>query len=715
MSGPLTSSRLPNSILTGGVFNLTAPVPTDGQPVALQVDASGNLLVNIASGGGAGGVQYVDGVTQVTPTGTVAFAKNASNVLHALTLDSSGNLNVNLANGTITGGNAAAGPTGSPVPSQADYTGFNSSGNLVGVSTANPLPVAQQGSVAVTGTFFQVTQPVSIAAAIDVSDRIARLLGHVTVDNFPGTQPVSGTVAVSNFPATQAVTGTVTANQGGAPWSDDVTDRAARLLGVVYGSLGQQLKQTATNFNSQVELATGATLYDARQIRALTSSDVVTVAQPTAASLNATVVFATPQHVIVDSGSVSISGTASVSVSGTASVDVTDRVARLLGHVTVDNSSIAVTGTFFQVTQPVSIAAAVDVSDRVARLLGHVTVDNASLAVTGTFFQATQPVSIAANVGVTQQTTPWTIQGDSASGAAKAGNPVQIGGVFNTAQPTVTTGQTVELQSTARGALIVATGTDAFAVNATQAGTWTVQPGNTANTTPWLATARVVGNTGATVDSTAAAGAAPTNALLTSGIFNTTIPAPTAGQALAMQADSTGAIAVSQEGRKATYRMSVRGFAPVASATAPIFSIQGSATKTVRINRLRVSWSCTTGTALPNDISLQKFSALTGGTTGNTPTGAKNDTNNAAQTAICLQYSAVPTTATVIGGISAVERMTWLTAGVTVNITPGIDWQFGYLNEQALVLRGTAEFYGLVLAAIGTTPLMSIYIEWTEE
>jgi len=59
----------------------------------------------------------------------------------------------------------------------------------------------------------------------------------------------------------------------------DVSDRAARLLGVVYGSQAQQLKQTATNFNLQVELAAGGTLYDARQIRALTSADIVTAAQ----------------------------------------------------------------------------------------------------------------------------------------------------------------------------------------------------------------------------------------------------------------------------------------------------------------------------------------------------------------------------------------------------------------------------------------------------
>lgn len=65
---------------------------------------------------------------------------------------------------------------------------------------------------------------------------------------------------------------------------------------------------------------------------------------------------------------------------------------------------------------------------------------------------------------VQQGTPPWTVQGDSASGASKGGNPVQIGGVFNTTQPTVTTGQAVEAQSTARGSLIVATGIDNFTI-----------------------------------------------------------------------------------------------------------------------------------------------------------------------------------------------------------------------------------------------------------
>jgi hypothetical protein len=76
------------------------------------------------------------------------------------------------------------------------------------------------------------------------------------------------------------------------------------------------------------------------------------------------------------------------------------------------------------------------------------------------------------------------VGGPVASGGTNADNPVKTGGVFNTTQPTVTNGQIVDIQATARGAQIVATGVDGFAVS--QTGTWTVQPGNTANTTQWL-------------------------------------------------------------------------------------------------------------------------------------------------------------------------------------------------------------------------------------
>lgn len=90
----------------------------------------------------------------------------------------------------------------------------------------------------------------------------------------------SWTVAVSSLPS---ISGSV-----------DVIDRAARLLGVVYGSQAQQLQQKATSYDLYVairqagselsasnpifdSIVYGGAVIDPRSIRALTSSDVVSV------------------------------------------------------------------------------------------------------------------------------------------------------------------------------------------------------------------------------------------------------------------------------------------------------------------------------------------------------------------------------------------------------------------------------------------------------
>lgn len=253
--------------------------------------------------------------------------------------------------------------------------------------------------------------------------------------------------------------------------------------------------------------------------------------------------------------------------------------------------------------------------------------------------QVAIPVSQSGTWTVQQGTPPWTIQGDSASGASKAGNPVQIGGVFNTTQPTVTTGQTVEAQSTARGALIVATGVDNFNINnisgtislptgaatsalqttgntslstiatnttqlaqgsttsgelgtlimgavttaaptyttaktdplslntsgglrvdgsgvtqpvsgtfwqttqpvsgtvtADQGGTWTVQPGNTQNTTAWL--------TQDAADGPVTPGTVASKSQLAGAQYNSTAPTLTTGQQVALQTDASGNLKV---------------------------------------------------------------------------------------------------------------------------------------------------------------------------
>lgn len=142
--------------------------------------------------------------------------------VNAITTDGLGNLNVNLAAGSISGGNAAAAPTGAPPPVSADYTGFkDGSGNLVGVSAATPLPVSASVTPAPDPAEAAVGAAVPAeaiqiggsdgtllrAVATDAAGQVKVLVENapaVAVNNFPATQPVSGSVAVSNFPAVQA-------------------------------------------------------------------------------------------------------------------------------------------------------------------------------------------------------------------------------------------------------------------------------------------------------------------------------------------------------------------------------------------------------------------------------------------------------------------------------------------------------------------------------
>jgi hypothetical protein len=85
---------------------------------------------------------------------------------------------------------------------------------------------ASGATVPVSGTFFQATQPVSIAATVqvDVTDEPARDLGKVDIASLDQYTPVSGRLPVDGSGVTQPVSGTVTANQGTASANDWRTD-----------------------------------------------------------------------------------------------------------------------------------------------------------------------------------------------------------------------------------------------------------------------------------------------------------------------------------------------------------------------------------------------------------------------------------------------------------------------------------------------------------
>ena len=226
--------------------------------------------------------------------------------------------------------------------------GIGTDGSATDVSSSNPMPVTgtvtantglsqpltdaqlRAAAVPVSGTFFQATQPVSIAASV----------------------PVTGPATDAQLRATPLpISGTVIANTG---LSQPLTDAQLRASAVpVSGPLTDaQLRATAIQIQGTVS--------------------------GTAVPVSGTFFQATQP----------VSIAASVAVTG----PLTDAQLRA--------ADVPVTGTFFQATQPVSIASM------------------PSTPVTGTFWQATQPVSAASlplPSGAATETTLAAVEVDTSA------------------------------------------------------------------------------------------------------------------------------------------------------------------------------------------------------------------------------------------------------------------------------------------------------------
>lgn len=133
-----------------------------------------------------------------------------------------------------------------------------------------------------------------------------------------------------------------------------------------------------------------------------------------------------------------------------------------------------------------------------------------------------------------------------------------IGGVFQDTSPTLTAGQTgavrlttnrgfhVNLrdaagneklgQLTMANSIPVAIASDQSALPVSQSGTWTVQPGNTQNSTAWL--------TQDAADGPVSPGSVAAKSILTGGQFNTVLPTLTNTQQAALQVDASGRIII---------------------------------------------------------------------------------------------------------------------------------------------------------------------------
>lgn len=205
-----------------------------------------------------------------------------------------------------------------------------------------------------------------------------------------------------------------------------------------------------------------------------------------------------------------------------------------------------------------------------------------------------------------------------------------------------------------------------------------------------------------------APGNAAANSNLIGGIFNSTPPAPTTGQQTAIQQDSKGSAYVNTEGRKATYVVTLQA---QAIATGINLTLQGSATKIIRITRLTFSGLATTagGSIVSWGITTAAF---TGGTTASANFNQGTlDSSNPAATAVPLYYTAAPT-----GGGAPINVETFeYPFELAASLNYVVRLTFGDRAAQCPTLRGTTQFIYLSIPTAAAGGKYTVAIEWTEE
>lgn len=165
------------------------------------------------------------------------------------------------------------------------------------------------------------------------------------------------------------------------------------------------------------------------------------------------------------------------------------------------------------------------------------------------------------------------------------------------------------------------------------------------------------------------------------------------------------------DGAKPTYSAAVISLSLAANAT-DFFTITGSASKTIRIQRISTDF---TGGGSVVRVQLVKRSTANSGGTSTTPTAVAHDSTNAAATSVVRAYTANPTLGTLVGAIRAEATNSPLLSGSNDNQV--VHWDFGdNANEQQVILRGAGEVLALNFnSATLSGGVASAYVQWTEE
>jgi hypothetical protein len=418
-------------------------IQTDGGTASgttkfFQVGGTDGTQAKIISTNSFGHINIADGGNSITVDGT--FWQTTQPVSGTVTINA-------IPTGTNSIGNIG---TVSTVTNLSQLGGTAISMNT-GVRDAGTqrVTIATNDSVPVTGTFWQATQPVSgpltdtqlRASAVPVS--LASLPALATGSNTIGAVNIAASQTLATVTTVSTVTnlsqlgGTaISMNTGGRDAGTQRVTIATDDIVPVTGTFWQAT-QPISGTVSINSIPTGA-----NAIGSITNTSFA-VTQATAANLNATVTgvvelgatsLAALENIsitvpgTVDLGTISLTALESITVTSSTPNNFQSKVYGAVttaapaytsdfdnalslttsGALRVDGSAVTqpVSGTFWQTTQPVSLASLPALSagtNAIGKLAANsgVTIGaveiaaSQSIAVTGTFYQATQPVSLA--------------------------------------------------------------------------------------------------------------------------------------------------------------------------------------------------------------------------------------------------------------------------------------------------------------------------------
>jgi len=170
---------------------------------------------------------------------------------------------------------------------------------------------------------------------------------------------------------------------------------------------------------------------------------------------------------------------------------------------------------------------------------------------------------------------------------------------------------------------------------------------------------------------------------------------------------------------KATFRAST--IIPLVTAVTvdrAIWTLIGSATKTVTVKRIRISGVSIATAVNYLTINLVKRSTATTGGTSTTLVSVPLDTNSVAATAVVKAFTAVPTDGALVGTLASAKVFCPITATAgALHFAEPIIFNFADIQGSGgIVLNSAAQEIALLFpVAAATVPTMAIDVEYTEE